>query len=194
MSLILSEVKTGNDYGRVEDGTYPARVVQVIDFGTQKQTDYKTGEETDPKPRVMITWEFPTSRIELEKDGVVTEKPRWLGKEYTVSTFDKSNLMKLLQALAPKAVSLDELLNVPCMVQVGSTSGGNAKVMSVMPAPNGVPVAELENETTMFDFSHPTKELFSALPNWQKNKIKDAVDYNGFADEWDSDTANDGEF
>lgn len=185
MTLILSEVKKGGtDFGRVEDGTYPARITQVVDFGVQPQTDWQTGEPTDSKPRVMVTWEFPTSRIELENDEGTTSLPRWCSKEYTVSKSDKSNLMKLIGALAPKARSLDELINLPCMVQVGSTSGGNAKILAVLPPMSGVDVAELEKDSVFFDFDHPIEDLFKALPEWQQRKIKEAENYTGFADTW----------
>ena len=46
MSLILSEIKTASkpkkDYGRLEDGTYAARIVSVIDYGLQVQTHWQT--------------------------------------------------------------------------------------------------------------------------------------------------------
>jgi hypothetical protein len=185
MSLVLAEMKqSGNDFGRVEEGTYPARICQVIDFGVQPQTDWQTGEPTTSKPRVMITWEFPTSRAEITNDEGTQSLPRWLSKEFTISKSDKSNLIKLVSALAPRASSLDELLNLPCMVQVGSTSGGKGKVLTVLPAMQGMEVAELENDTAFFDFSHPVQELFESLHVWQQGKIKEAEDYNGFADAW----------
>lgn len=185
MSLVLAEIKTPKkDYGRVDDGTYFGRFVSVVDFGIQAQTDWQTKEPTDPKPRVMITWELPSERIDIEQeDGTTVSKPRWIGKEYTLSTYDQANLMKLMAAVAPNATALDELLNVPCMIQVGSTQNGNAKVVSVMPAPKGMEVPELENETLHFDFSHPDLELFNKLPNWMQKKIKEAENYDGFADE-----------
>jgi len=183
MSLVLSEMK-GNDFGRIEEGTYPARIAQVVDFGVQPQTDYQTGEPTKSKERLMITWEFPTERIELENDEGTQSLPRWLGKEFTISPSEMSNLMKLVSSLAPRASSLDELLNMPCSVQVGSTSGGKAKVVNVAPIMKGMEVAELENDSTYFDFSHPNEDLFKVLPLWQRNKIKDAENYNGFADDW----------
>lgn len=185
MSLVLSEIKSGGkDFGRVDEGTYPARIVQVVDFGIQPQTDWQTGEPTASKPRVMITWEFPTSRIELENDEGTQSLPRWLGKEFTLSNSPKSNLIKLVGALAPRATSLDELVNIPCMVQVGSTSGGKAKVVQVLPSMEGMDVATLENDASFFDFSDPNEDLFKALPKWQQGKVLEAENYEGFADSW----------
>ena len=195
MTLILDEVKEGGnkvDWGRVEDGTYPARVAQVVDFGVQPQTDYETGAEAESKPVVYITWEFPTSRIDLENDEGTTSLPRWQGKEYKVSKHEKSNLMKLVGALKPKLRSLDEFCNLPSMVQIGTTSGGNAKIAAVLPPMSGMEVPPLEHDAVFFDFDHPTQEAFEALKLWQQRKVREAENYTGFADTWGEGAEQDG--
>lgn len=200
MTLILDEVQAGNnkkkqDWGRIDEGTYPARVAQVVDFGIQPQTDYETGAEAESKPVVYITWEFPTSRIELENDEGTTSLPRWQGKEYKVSKHEKSNLMKLVGSLKPNLRSLDEFCNMPCMVQIGSTKPGNAKVANVLPPMQGMDVAPLENDAVFFDFDHPTQETFELLKPWQQRKVKEAENYNGFADTWgEQETAPAGDY
>lgn len=188
MSLILSEIPTGGkakvDYGRLEDGTYFARIVSVIDLGTQPQTDWQTKEPTDPKHNVMITYETPDELIEVEdKDGNKVSKPRWISKEYLLSMSEMAALYKLRMALKPDMKSLDELLNLPCMITIGSTSGGKAKVTGVAKPMKGAQVGELYGDSFHFDFSHPDMELFNGLLKWQQEKIKGALDYNGFADE-----------
>ena len=190
MSLQLSEIKkkssaSTKDFGRLEDGTYMARIVSVVDFGHQPQTDWKTGEDTDPKDKVMITFETPSERIEYEdKEGKQVNRPRWVSKEYTLSMHEKSGLFKVVTTIAPEATGLDELLNVPCMISIGSTSGGNAKVTNVSAAPKGIDIGELENDSFYFDFDEPNKDLFTSLPEWQQTKITEALNYNGFADDF----------
>jgi len=184
MALALKEMKSKNNFGRVDEGPHMARIAHVVDFGIQPQTDWKTGADADSKPRVMITWEFGNSRAEIEKDGETKSFPRWQGKEYTASNSEMASLMKMIKSLKPDLVSLDELLNMACMVQIGSTSGGNAKVMSVMPAPTGVEVPELECESSMFDFENPTEDSFKSVKPWQQKKILEAENYTGFADTW----------
>ena len=93
-----------------------------------------------------------------------------------------SNLFKLRKSLLPNSKSLDEFLNLPCMINVGSTTGGKAKVMGVSKPMSGFEVPELLGDTFHFDFSHPDVALFEGLLAWQQKKIKDALDYNGFAD------------
>ncbi len=188
MSLSIAEVKknTGKkDFGRVEDGTYPARIVSVVDLGSQMQTDYKTGDETGYKEKVMITWEFPTERIEITKDGETRSMPRWQGKEFTLSFNEKAALTKLVGNIAPDIAVLSELINIPCAVSIASTSGGNAKVDTVSKPMKGFETPDLENDTVFFDFSNPEENLFNSIPLWMRKKITHAENYSGFADDWD---------
>lgn len=185
MSLDLEKMHNRAKFPRVDEGTYPARVCTVCDLGVQEQTDWKTGEVIDPKPRVLITWELPTELIESEQsDGSIEEVPRLISKEYTLSNFERSNLMQLIKAIKPGLGTLTELLDTPCMVNVGSTVNGNAKVTSVMPSPKGMPVPELTKPAAHFDFDNPDEALFLEMPRWVRVKIKGAENYSGFADEW----------
>lgn len=187
MSLQLKAMGSGKTkFPRLEEGTYMGRLASIVDLGIQPQTDWQTGEPSDSKPRLLITWELPTETIELEQeDGSTASKPRWISKEYTSSNFDQSNLMKLIHALHPGELdSLDRLLDKQCMINVGSTVNGNAKIVSVVPAPRGMAVDELENPAVAFDFDHPDQELFEKQPVWIQEKIRGADNYNGFADEW----------
>lgn len=170
---------------RIPDGTYMARVAAVIDLGIQEQTDWQTGESTDPKPRALLTWELPTETIAVEhNDGEVENVPRLISKEYTLSSYEQSNLMKLVKILHPKLKVLTELLDISCMVSVGSTANGNAKVTSVIAAPNGMPVPELTKAASHFDFDNPSEDMFLTLPDWVRVKIRSAENYSGFADKW----------
>ena len=185
MSLNLKEIEKNSakkDLGRLEDGPVLARIVSVIDLGNQDQTDYQTGDATPPKDKVMITYETPTEMITYEKDGEEVTKPRWISKEYTLSMHEKSALFALTKAIAPDINALDELLNIPCQITIGSTSGDKAKVIGVSKTMKGLDVPELVNETFHFDFQEPDLKLFAELPEWIQTKIKEANDYNGFAD------------
>lgn len=186
MSLKISEINKPakkTDFGRLEDGNHLARIVSVIDLGLQEQTDWQTKEKTDPKKVVMITYETPNETITIEdKEGNKIEKPRWITKEYTLSFHEMAALRKVVNALKPDIDSLDELLNVPCMITVGSTVTGNAKITAVSKPMKGMEVPDLAGDSFYFDFSEPNMELFNGLHKWQQDKIKSALDYNGFAD------------
>ena len=178
--------KSKKDFGRVEDGAYPARVVQIIDLGMQIETDYKTGEAKtydDGNPmirhKVWINFEFPTETIEIDGEN----KPRWYGKEFTVSTHEKSALHNLLRAVDGKGEHTNKgrnvkgLLGLPAMVTIGSTSGGKAKISAVSGVPKGMPVGDLSNPTTFFDLDSDDLATFEKIPNWMQDKIKNGVDF-----------------
>lgn len=161
---------------RLEEGTYLARIVQVIDLGTQEIEDFKTGKKTGERGKVHITWEFPTETVEINGE----EKPRWYGRTYTLSFNEMSALYKLLNNLKLlKVENLSEIINTPCMVTIGSTANGNAKIETVAGVPKGMEVPELVNNSTFFDFDDPSKEAWNSLPNFLQEEIKKSVDYPG---------------
>lgn len=186
MSLNLESMQSSRKKApRIEEGTYMARISSIIDLGIQPMTDYKTGDPTESKARALVTWTLPTETVEVERDnGEVETMARVISKEYTLSNDDRSNLMKLITALNPSIKVLSDLLNIESMVSIGSTVNGNAKVTNVVKAPAGMPIEALAREPVFFDFDAPNREAFDAQPNWIKDKILDAENYSGFADEW----------
>lgn len=189
MALNFAEKQTTKkDFGRVEDGAYSARIVQIIDFGLQKETDWKTGEVKTYedgnemiKHKVWINFELPDETIEIDGE----DKPRWYGKEYTVSAHEKSALYALLKAVDSKGTATDGgrnvkgLLGLPAMVTIGSTSSGKAKISGVSAVPKGMQVGALVNDEFFLDLDSTDVETFNKLPNWMKKTIQEGV---GFED------------
>lgn len=188
MALNFSEKPKAarKDFGRVDDGAYPARIVQLIDFGKQYATDFQTGEVKkydDGNPiiqhKVWITFELPNETIEV--DGA--EKPRWYGKEYTVSLHEKAALTGLLKAADPKGEhtakgrNVRGLLGLPVMITIGSTKSGKPKVTGVTAVPKGLQVDALANEEVFFDLDSDDVEVFDGLPSWMQERIKSGVDF-----------------
>ena len=179
--------KTKKEYSRVEDGAYPARIVQIIDFGKQIETDWKTGEpkvyEDSGAPiikhKVWINFELPTETIEVNGEM----KPRWYGKEFTVSMHEKSALFALLKAVDPKGDATNKgrnvkgLLGLPAMITIASTSSGKAKVGAISGVPKGMKVDELANDETFFDLDSTDLSIFESLPQWMQDRIKGGVDF-----------------
>lgn len=165
----------GKDLGRIEDGTYVARFVQLIDLGDQEQIDFSTKESKGWARELWWTFEFPTERIEVNEE----DRPRWLSKAVKFSTHEKSTMTAWLKALDPKgtAKTLDELIGRSVMVEVGSTSGDKAKITNVMKVMKGVKVGELENEPDTFDMDEPDMAVFDKLPDFLKERIKEAQNF-----------------
>ena len=178
MALNFAEgSKKKTDFGRIEDGSYPARVQGIIDLGIQ--ADEWEGE-TKENHKVFVTFEFPTEKIMVED----VERPRWLSREYAVSNNEKSALYGLLKATDPdgkitnKGRNVKALLGLPLMVTVGSTKTGNAKIAGVARLMKGVTVGELENPTLFLDLSDFDVVAWKRLPQWLQDKIKTGVDFN----------------
>ena len=186
MSLHLEKMHTAAaSQERIPEGTYMARISALVDCGIQPQTDWKTGAASASKPRLLMTWELPTEKMTvLDSNGEEEEVSRYMSKEYTSSNNEKANIVKLAAAMINGNANLTMLLNVESMVSVGSTSTGNAKVVSCVKAPKGMPVPELTRPAVAFDFDEPDEDTFKGLASWIQSKIMDAENYNGFADGW----------
>jgi len=164
---------------RIPVGSYPARLVQIITLGVQN--DEWQGE-TKQASKVTLTFELPTETININGE----EQPRWISKEYSLSLHEKSGLTQIVKVLDPSNSwkDLADLLGKPCAIQVGSTMTGNAKIESVVHLMKGMQVAEIYNPAKMlaFDFDAPDLEMFATFPQFMQDKIKSAINYNGFAD------------
>jgi hypothetical protein len=188
MATNLRKLKTvKKDFGRVEDGTYPARIVQLIMLGSQLQTDWQTGEAKEDKDgnlvykdEIWITYEFPTERVKYTNDeGEEVDRPRWQSKTYTLSMHEKAAFRHLMDALAPTGESLDDLIGQGGIVTIGSTSGGKAKVTAVAAPMKGMDIPALENEAVIYDLEDPDLDVFDSLPEFLKEKIRNRHDKPG---------------
>lgn len=186
MSLKTTGGKSKTVYPRVGEGTFPARIVRILDFGNQYATDFKTNEiktYEDGNPviqqKVWIDFELPTETILVEG----ANKPRWLGKEYSISLHEKSALSALIKAADPtgkatlKGRNIAGLLGLPLMITVGSTSTGKDKISNVSSLVKGMTVDNLANPTLLFDLDSNDRKTFDSLPDWMKKRIQEGVGY-----------------
>lgn len=163
-------------FARLEDGTYMARIVNIIDLGVQEDT-YEGEKKIAHK--IFVQFEFPTEMITINDE----EKPRWLGKDFAVSLHEKATLVKLVSAADPdgsktrKGRNLKALLDLPLMVTVGSTNTGNAKIAGMARLMKGMTVPPLANPLVFFDLDGDDVEAFNKLPEWMQEKIKASIDF-----------------
>lgn len=176
-------------YPVLAKGTYPARVVQIVDLGVQQEHQYpsdkplywtpdgkKVPEETgNPvlQPRVFINFEFPTKLFDYDGE----QKPYWVGKEFTVSNDDRSNMYALMEAagLDPVNGNIGSLLDKTVQATIGETSGGKAKVTTITAVMEGITVPELVNTPVLFDLDEFDTAVYENLPSWLKDKIDNRV-------------------
>ena len=183
MGLTASD--SGNsDFKSVEPGTYPATCFRLIDLGTQ-QSEYQG--KPIVKKQVLIAWELPTEIIE---EGDFAGQPYGIGKFYTISLHEKSNLRKDLESWRGRSFTAEELegfdlrniLGKPCLVSVIHNDKGNARVSGVMALPKGSQKYEQINESQCFDVDQWDQKLFENLPEGIQKIIKESDEYKVMSD------------
>lgn len=183
MGLTAKKPEGGN-FEPVSQGLHQAVCYSLYDLGTQFQE--KFGKLVH---KVLIGWEIPEERIEIEKNGEKKNLPRAISKEYTLSLHEKADLRKALESWRGKAFTeqelegfeLTKLLGANCMVQVihkpraGKTP--RADVSNVVQLPKGMAKKTLENPTQYFSFEEHQTNIPEMAPDWIKDKIKSSEEW-----------------
>ncbi len=164
-------------------GNHVARCYKMIHYGRIPIKDKVTGVEKIMN-KVRIEWELPNETHEFkEGDG---QKPYSVGKDYTLSLFDKANLRTDLKSWRGKDFTEDELksfdisrlLGVSCMINVIHTEDGKyANVSGITPLPKGLVCPKQINDSFEFGFNPFDQSKLDSLPKWQQDKIKSSVEY-----------------
>ena len=193
MSLIAKETGgSASSFDPVAAGMHAARCVGVIDLGTQESYD----KAFQPKRQVLLTWEIPGERIDIEEDGKTVSKPRFISNSYTLSLGGMANLRKMLDGWRGRAFTAQELagwdlfniLGAPCLLNVTHKTSKDgtktyANVTSVNPLPKGMDCGEQESASMSFslddqpDWETTPLELPKNVPEWVSKKIALSEEY-----------------
>lgn len=170
---------------------YQCRIAQVVDLGVRPRDKWDVGSNSyivdpdkAPCQQMMVTYEFGTEFVKGE-NGVEDEtKPRWLSETLNLFSLevDLATSTKRYKAIDPsesRGGDWTELVGMPCTVTIVHKKNGKAKIGSVTPAMKGVPYPELKNDPKVFLIDEPDMEVFNSLPDWLKEKIKEAINYKG---------------
>jgi len=152
-------------------GTHLARVVNITRLGLQPGFQWQ-GEMTEDSYKIEITYELVSENM---KDG----RPFWVSEEVTDTDNEKGKLYSRAMAFGVPINDVSAFINRPCMVSVKHNEKGYAKVQNVAGVPNGIPVAELRNPSSVFDIYSETTDvdLFHSFPEFKRNKITSALDF-----------------
>lgn len=189
----------GGDFIRQEPlnpGAYPARLVQIIVLGVQEQRPFK-GEEKSPKLEIALTYELLDEFMKDEEGNEIEDKPRWITERMPFNNLDTelAKSTKRYFALDPDedhGGDWGSLLGVPCMVTIvvdkwkdKSTNEDRFREkvanISAMRPKEAAKAPELVNPARIFDFYSPDMEVWEALPQWLRDVMKAAVDFEGGA-------------
>ena len=195
MSLNSANIPSsgGMDIEPMQPGTYPARVVGMVDLGLQAQRPYQ-GQDKPPVNKIAITYEFVDEFLKDEDGNDIEDKPRWLSEDlplYSVSQ-EKANSTKRYVALDPKGVhkgDFSKLVDTPCLVTV--VHNENKKVpgkvyeniggITPMREKDAEKCAPLVNGVLVFDMDTPDLEMWARIPKWVQKKIQEGLEYEGGA-------------
>lgn len=193
MSLNAAKIPGGNQENRImqanlEPGNYPARVVQIIDFGLQPQRAYQ-GQDKPPAQEIGVTYELLDEFMKDEAGEDILDKPRWISETFPLRNIkaDLAKSTKRYQALDHTnefGGDFSQLLEVPCMVTVVNNAVGdkiydNVGNVSTMRARDAANAPELVNPSKFFDLDAPNLEVFNSFPKWIQEKIQSNLNYKG---------------
>jgi hypothetical protein len=186
MGLIAKETG-GSKYPPVPQDLHHAICYAVYDLGTHP-FEYQGRAKIAHK--LVIIFELPEIRIDIERDGESKNLPRAISKQYTLSLHEKSKLRKDLQGWRGKVFTPEELegfdigklLGVNCLIQVlHNTKDGKtyANISSIMPLPKGFEKRTAENPIKFFSFEEDGKEIPEGTPEWIEKLIKESQEWKG---------------
>ena len=123
MPIIAKSKGERKEYPLVGQGLKHAICYGIIDLGTQMGEWAGKPKETH---QVLIQWELPKERIDIEFDGETENKPRAISRKYTLSLGDKANLRRDLESWRGKAFTkaeldgfdITKLFGVNCILQI----------------------------------------------------------------------------
>jgi hypothetical protein len=178
MAILMPEQK---QFEKAPSGTHVATCYQILDLGSQIN-DFGKADERKVQRQIRIVWELPNALME---DG----RPFTIGKTYTLSSFEGSNLVKDINAWRGKpftpaefgAFDIEKLIGKSCLLQVthpvSKAGKAYAKVNAIMALPSGQQSAKLINNTLTFSLSTFDKTAFESLPDYWRNVISSSPEY-----------------
>lgn len=183
MAIIATNEGTST-YEPIKAGSYAARCVSMIHYGTIEELYQGTPKRTN---KVRVTWELPTVKREFkEGEG---EKPCVIAKEFTLSMHEKANLRSFLTSWRgssfteqeAQAFDITVLLGIPCLLSVINKTSQKGKVYDDISAvsmlPEGMTCPDQVNESVEFSVLDFDVDKFNALPEFIQNKIKGSEEF-----------------
>lgn len=173
----------------LEAGTYPTRLVSIIDLGLQPQKAFQ-GKDKEPVRKFATTYEFADEFMKDEDGQDLIDKPRFLSEIlpfYSLSQ-DRAKSTIRYKALDPNEVhegDWPKLIGTPCMVTVVINPGDGGKVyenignVSLMRQKDADKAPPLVNESFVFDLDEPDMDAWKLIPEWLQKIVKGNLEYAG---------------
>ena len=172
----------------IEPGTYPGRLVQLIDFGLQPQRPYM-GKDKPPAQEIGLTYELVDEFMKDDDGNDIEDKPRWLSE--TLPFFglfaDKAKSTQRYKAFDPEEAwggDFSQAIERPINVTVVNNAVGdkvydNIATISPMRPKDAEKCPPLKNPAKVFDLDSPDLAVFNSFPKWIQEKIQANLNYEG---------------
>ena len=191
MGLMAKDTGNG-DFELIEEGVHLAVCYGIIDLGHQHNEKFDNFQH-----KVLIQWELPSVRIDVEVDGVKVNKPKAISRRFTLSLSEKSHLRPFLESWRGKKFSGKELfgfdiknvLGANCQLQVLHQEYNDktyANVHTVIPVLQGSDKIIPENPLVFYSMEDSELNYPETLPEWIRNIIMKSREYNetGQMNDW----------
>jgi len=168
-------------------GSYPARVVQIVDLGMQPgSTMYP-----EPKLKMEMRFELLDEFLQDKEGNELESKPRWFSYELTYNADgymgERSNIYKVFDALNGFDKDIEDLLGTPCMVAIakglkqdGKTEKNKVTGVAAMRSKDAEKAEPLKNDPLYFSLMNPDMEVWKKLSSKgqysQQTKIKNSLE------------------
>lgn len=192
MALNAKNIQNNNrpQQEALEPDVYRARVVQILDLGLQPQRAYQ-GKDKAPANEIMLTYELVDEFMKDENGEDIEDKPRWISETLPFYGLfaDKAKSTMRYNAFDPSGVydgdfskCIDTAVNVTVVNNaVGDKVYNNVGNVASMSAKKAANMPELVNPSKVFDLDAPDMEIYNALPEWLRDKIKGNLNFQGSA-------------
>ena len=172
---LVATAKTSNTKP-IPKGLQKAICYGVVDIGTQTS-------QYGSKRQIVVMWEIPAHRIEVERDGKMVDLPRAISKRYSFSVHAKSNLGKDLDAWRGEALTAKEregfdvhqLIGAGCLLSIVHERKADgtlyANINAILPWPEHEPAPPAtENPHRWFDLGE-----VRVIPDWMPQWLRDVI-------------------
>ena len=164
------QVREKPQYDLIEEGLYGARVARIIELGDQE-------DRYGVKTKVVLGFAIPSETMEI--DGEQKQRMMWTFPINQSSNPD-STLMKYVKAIKADATHLNQLLDMPCMIEVEHTSKGDktyANISNITKPMAGVEIPTADMDIFMYEFDNGEDEIFDQLGEYRQDQIRSAVNW-----------------
>jgi hypothetical protein len=177
----------GGERETLENGSYGARVISIIDQGTQTRKSFDGADVVNRE--ILVVFEIPSELITYEKDGKQVTAPFAALKSLVLTAHPKSSLTKYAAAMGlimesngtdtilPAGFNPTSLIDKTALITIGKTSGGNDKITEITSLPKGMEVGARVNELKVLDLDNFDADVFNALSDKMKARITPATEF-----------------